>query len=159
MKTILPEKISTIKEAKDFLTELHKNGESFHPEDDANDLVGDPFTKEEGDKLNQLMADIYNLPGNDGFHDGRILFCPCEHLLSLDHDYMRNFGADENEYFKDAAREETMYLGFKLVTCKKEDADSTYIYKDGKMISSENSWKETDSLTRAKIKIDKVLLA
>lgn len=84
MKTSLPKEITTIDEAKVFLTDLHKNGESFHPEDDATDLHGDPFTKEEGEQLNKLMDDIYNLKGNDGKHDNSIAFCPCGFLLDLD---------------------------------------------------------------------------
>lgn len=74
MKTQLPESIQTIEQAKQLLASLHENGESFHPEDDATQLAGDPFTKEEGEKLNQLMEDIYKLPGFD----------PCEYLLRLD---------------------------------------------------------------------------
>lgn len=38
MKTNLPAAITTIDEAKAFLTELHANGESYHPEDDAHDV-------------------------------------------------------------------------------------------------------------------------
>ena len=79
MKTILPAAITTVEEAKAFLTELHKNGEAFHPEDDARHLSGNLFTEEEGGKLNKLMDNIYNLPGNDGRHD-KLAFCPCEYL-------------------------------------------------------------------------------
>lgn len=91
MKTKLPERISTIDEAKVFLTELYNNGESFHPEDDANDIaweIGDEIpTHKEAEKLNELMEDIYNLPGNDGRHCGAMVFDPCEFILKLDPDY------------------------------------------------------------------------
>lgn len=76
MKTILPDSISTIEEAKKLLLDLHNNGEAFHPEDDATQMCGNIFTHEEGTKLNKLMDDIYNLPGNDGKHDNSIEFCP-----------------------------------------------------------------------------------
>ncbi len=81
MKTILPESITTVDEAKAFLTELVKNGEHFHPEDDATDFL--MFTKDEGEKLNILMDQIYNLKGNDGRHSGEMIFCPCEFILDF----------------------------------------------------------------------------
>jgi hypothetical protein len=58
MKTILPQAITTIEEAKKLLTDLYNNNETFHPEDDATDLVGDLFTQAEGEQLNKLMAII-----------------------------------------------------------------------------------------------------
>lgn len=84
MKTILPAGIGTVEQAKALLTDLHANGEAFHPEDDATDLVTDVFTQEEGESLNALMLDIYNLPGNDGRHVGILAFDPCEFLIELD---------------------------------------------------------------------------
>lgn len=41
MKTTLPTAINTIEEAKTFLTELNTNGEAYHPEDDAHDIIWD----------------------------------------------------------------------------------------------------------------------
>lgn len=38
-KTNVPDGIKTIEEAKTFLTELYKNGEAYHPEDDANEIA------------------------------------------------------------------------------------------------------------------------
>lgn len=61
MKTQLPAAINNVTEAKTLLKDLYINSELFHPEDDANDLVGAPFTKTEGDKLNALMQQIYQL--------------------------------------------------------------------------------------------------
>ena len=81
MKTKLPEKITTVDEAKALLTELHNNSESFHPEDDATDIINGRcdkvFTKEEGDKLNKLTEQIYALPGVPDEWD------PCDHYLKL----------------------------------------------------------------------------
>lgn len=93
MITMLPVTIKTAEDAKSFLTELYKNGESFHPEDDAttvgNRINGEwvnSFTKEEGMSLNGLMNDIYALPGNNSASD--LAFDPCEFLLNLDEAYV-----------------------------------------------------------------------
>lgn len=69
MKTILPTTISTKEEAVDFFRNLYINGEAFHPDDDANDLSGDPFTKEEGDKLNNLIEQISNIDPNFDYYE------------------------------------------------------------------------------------------
>ena len=85
MKTNIPSQITTVEEAKVFLTDLHKNGETFHPEDDAHDIIWEEVevSDEEKDALNNAMIDIYNLPGNDGKHDNSIEFDPCGFLLGL----------------------------------------------------------------------------
>lgn len=71
LKTQLPKTILSIDEAKEFLTKLHLNGEGYHPEDDANDCLSHIASKEEGDKLNDLMSQIYDLKNFD----------PCEFLV------------------------------------------------------------------------------
>jgi len=83
MKTNLPNRITTVEEAKAFLTELHKNDESFHPEDNAHDIEWETSnpTSEERDKLNALMSDIYELEGNEDSQN--MIFDPCEFLLNL----------------------------------------------------------------------------
>ena len=75
MRTKLPESITTVKQAEKFLTELDSNGESFHPEDDAHDIVwhNTEVSPKECDKLNKLMDDIHKISG----------FNPCEFLLKL----------------------------------------------------------------------------
>lgn len=80
MKTKLPESINTVEEAKDFLQNLHNNGESYHPEDDAHDILwtGANPTPEECDQLNKLMSDIYE---NIDFYETG--FDPCGFLLDL----------------------------------------------------------------------------
>lgn len=95
MKTALPAAIATIEEAKAFLTNLHNNGESYHPEDCAHE-VGvyqantnnfiRTFSPSEADKLNELFEQIYNLEGNNSNHKNPI-FDPCEFILSIDLDY------------------------------------------------------------------------
>jgi hypothetical protein len=88
MKTNLPSEITSIEEAKKFLSELHANGESFHPEDNAHDIDWDLPDEQKPDymqsrQLNKLMFDIYNLPGNDRSHVN-LAFDPCDYLLWLD---------------------------------------------------------------------------
>lgn len=83
MTTLLPESIATIEQAQKFLTDLYNNGESYHPEDSAHDLVNDLFTPAECDKLDLLFIDIYNLNGNNGNHANPV-FDPCEFLIDLD---------------------------------------------------------------------------
>ena len=77
MKTALPFNIVTAKEARAFLSELHANGESFHPEDDASDMYGGPgqkmFTEQEAAQLNALMGQMFRIKGFD----------PCGYLLRL----------------------------------------------------------------------------
>lgn len=70
MKTQLPEEITTIEAAETFLTDLHNNGEAFHPEDDAHEIIWHletPPTAAECDQLNKLMEDIFKLDGFDPF--------------------------------------------------------------------------------------------
>jgi len=83
MKTVLPTSINTVEEAKKFLTELHNNNETFHPEDDAHTIVWETSspTKEECDQINKLMSEIYAFPGNEDSQN--MVFDPCEFLLSL----------------------------------------------------------------------------
>lgn len=91
MKTKLPDAITSIEEAKAFLTDLYNNGESYHPEDNAHDVdwnVPHNVTVPdfaECEHLNKLMDDIYKLPGNDNIES--MAFDPCEFLLHLDPDY------------------------------------------------------------------------
>jgi hypothetical protein len=87
MKTILPTTIKTIQQAKEFLTELYHNEESFHPEDDAFDIVWSQDEPSERDKhrLNSLMEDIYELEMN-----------PCEFLLNLREEYIKENNHEQN---------------------------------------------------------------
>lgn len=63
MKTNLNRTILTNQDAIDFLVELHRNGEAYHPEDDAHDIVWHHCDTEpswdECEKLNDLMDDVY----------------------------------------------------------------------------------------------------
>ena len=84
MKTTLPKKIESIAHAKKFLSELDKNGESYHPEDNAEECL-DNITDDEAKQLNRLMNEIYALPGNE--HYQSMAFDPCAFLLHVDKEY------------------------------------------------------------------------
>lgn len=86
MKTLLPDQITTVDQAKKLLNALYSNKEHFYPDDDANQLINSstdtPFTKIEGDKLNELMAQICQLDNFD----------PCIYLLDLEYDTVITHG-------------------------------------------------------------------
>ena len=117
MKTKLPKYIRSISGAKKLLKELHKNKEGYHPEDDANDIVisidgkeeGKLFTKEEADKLNELMQQIYALPEVTDEFD------PCgyiiDNLLPKDHaaDYKQVY-AHGNVYLGSTSFTKTLHI-------------------------------------------------
>jgi hypothetical protein len=77
MKTRIPSKFISRKQAEKFLQRLHENGESFHPEEDAHDIInykGEPlFTDAEARKMNLAISRIYEFKGFD----------PCEFLNDL----------------------------------------------------------------------------
>jgi hypothetical protein len=66
MKTQIPEKFSTVEEIEKFYKELYKNGEFYHLDDDATDIIqsknNEPlFTVEEANKLNKLNEQARSL--------------------------------------------------------------------------------------------------
>jgi hypothetical protein len=75
MRTKLPDSITTVEEAKMFLTELVNNNEEYHPEDDAMDVewIMETVSQDEMMQLNKLMDDIYDLNAID----------PCEFIIDL----------------------------------------------------------------------------
>lgn len=80
MKTVIPERINSVTEAMNFMKELYDNGESFHPEDSAFDIIKHGsqdrlFTDEEAEKIDERMLDISALLEH---------FDPCSYLLRLD---------------------------------------------------------------------------
>lgn len=84
MKTILPEAITNVEEAKKFLDELFTNGEGYHPEDDAEDInwnLPDDQTPTaiECIQLNKLMDDIYNSAITGDFD-------PCDYVMEKYYD-------------------------------------------------------------------------
>lgn len=91
MITVLPESINSVEEAKNFLQSLYNNGEHYHPEDNAHDLIWDMINEPsevECDQLNKLMRDIYSLPEcemkRDDERGNYMDFDPCGFLLDLD---------------------------------------------------------------------------
>ena len=69
MKTNLPSAINTIEEAETFLRVLHENGEAFHPDDNAHDIVWctSAPSRKELEQLNKLMSDISRLKDFDEY--------------------------------------------------------------------------------------------
>jgi hypothetical protein len=98
MKTKLPANIGTIEEAETFLTELYENGEAYHPEDLASDVINSQtderlFTDEESEKLDALMTQIYFLPENGNNYrtnPNALAFDPCGFLLDLANENSEN---------------------------------------------------------------------
>ena len=87
MKTILPKSITTIKQAKALLIDLHHNGEVYYP-DTANENAR--HSQEEIDKLNKLMADMHGIKSPKD--KTAIPFDPGEFLISLDHENIKRSG-------------------------------------------------------------------
>lgn len=82
LKTKLPPAITTVEEAKAFLSDLHNNGEEYHCEDDAGDCLAEcGITPEEAIHCNKLMKEIYCLPGNEDSNNMAI--DPCGFLIDL----------------------------------------------------------------------------
>lgn len=88
MKTVLPNTIETIEQAKAYLTDLYNNGEAYHCEDSAEGIdwalpQDQQPTATECQQLNKLMRQIYKVAkGTD--------FDPCGFLLELDPDYKKD---------------------------------------------------------------------
>lgn len=84
----LPEKISSIDEAKVFLKMLYDKGFDYHPEDSPETVYNMQtgqrlFSDNEAPKIKKLMEDIYSLPGNQVANANDMEFDPCGYLLEL----------------------------------------------------------------------------
>ena len=87
MKDIYLKTITTHQGLKELFEDLVKDGKAYHPEDDAWDLVDDPFTKEESIALNARMEEAYRLPWGNSLYGGDATVgydCPCDMLISLE---------------------------------------------------------------------------
>lgn len=75
MRTNLDRTITSTGEAKAFLSDLIRNDEVYHPEDDAHDIIWETttVTPEECDKLNSLMEQVYEFFSED--------FDPCGYII------------------------------------------------------------------------------
>ena len=124
MKTKLPAKISSIKQARKFLTELQKNDEGYHPEDSASDFPN-LFTPDEAVILDRLMSEIYALPGNEDVMN--MALDPAQVLLDLD----ENHFPDVKDIDKLQARELLkVYTKEKIKNwIKSEDIDAEVRFK------------------------------
>jgi len=90
LKTKLPDTIRTIEQAKSYLTELHKNGESYHPDESAFEIVwqfeGDP-PRHQLLSLDRLMDQIHKIEG----------FNACDFLNSLIEQEEKKLNQEEEE--------------------------------------------------------------
>lgn len=73
LKTVLPDKIETIEQAKAYLTDLFKNDESYSIDENAADSLN--LDEETGRKMDALRDQIYALQNKD--------FDACGYLLAL----------------------------------------------------------------------------
>jgi hypothetical protein len=76
LKTKIPESITSFEAAKQYLTDLHANGEEYHPEDEAGDCL-QGISVEVASHMNNLMDLVYKFFGENGAN-------PCAFLLELD---------------------------------------------------------------------------
>ncbi len=142
----LPSKIETIEEAKAFLNLLMENNVSYHPEDDANEVLWDDTngtptpTPAQCFQLNELTMQIYRLSA--GNKD--LIFDPCEFLIWGAKEFMvkdlsgRGYTAkmdgnqvwalfeddataeeldDIDNYISSASENETFQTNNRLITC------------------------------------------
>ena len=96
MRTEFTTPITTLEEAHAFLTYLHEQGLSFHPEDSAADCIGDQITQEEAREIDNRHAEAYRLEWPEGE-------CPCSFLLNLDPEYKARRLQEEAEEAEAAA--------------------------------------------------------
>lgn len=77
MRTILPESITCVEDARSFIQSLCDKHEQYHPEDDAHDVCWQTtkVSWDEAERLNLLMGQIYALPEVPEKYD------PCGHIL------------------------------------------------------------------------------
>lgn len=132
MKFVLPEKIETVEQAEDYLRLLHSNSMSYHPEDDAREIEWDmpdnerPTTKE-CKKMNKLMEQIYNLPGNENVEN--MIFDPCGFLLELDDQVVpasiADLSPEDAKYILNACSTAKL-----LTWIKSEDVTGSYLEYD-----------------------------
>lgn len=60
LKTTLPDSITTLDQAKAYLTNLYNNGESYHPDDDSKDCLNG-ISEQDGKHMNMLMDQVFEL--------------------------------------------------------------------------------------------------
>ena len=92
MKTNLDRTINNMEEAKSFLRDLNKNGEEYHPEDDAHTIEWNGI--EEAERPTQAQCEQLNKLMSDCFMEG---FDPCEYLMELDLEYSLEISGSGNK--------------------------------------------------------------
>jgi hypothetical protein len=82
--------ITSLAEARDFLTYLHEQGMSYHPEDSATECIEHLVSHEEAQEIDRRMDETYQQPWPKDE-------CPCSYLLNLDPDYRARMEQDATE--------------------------------------------------------------
>lgn len=80
--------ITTLEEARAFLTYLIEQGLSYHPEDSASDCIDHLVTPEEAQAIDDRTEECYQQDWPEGE-------CPCSHILGHDPDYKAAMQAEE----------------------------------------------------------------
>ena len=91
--------ITSLAEARDFLTYLHEQGLSYHPEDQASDCIGHLVTAQEAEEIEARMEEVYIQAWPEGED-------PCSHILNLDPEYRAR---QQEEAAEEAPRTTTRY--------------------------------------------------
>lgn len=87
LKTSIPDTITTIDQAKEYLKQLFDNNESYHPDDSADSISWDvELTPEKAAQMDILMNSIYNLPCT-GEYSYNCFFDPCAYIMELGEHY------------------------------------------------------------------------
>lgn len=90
LKTELPDSITTIEQAKKYLTDLHNNGEDYHPDGSAEDCLD--VNKPTAKQMDKLMDQVCGLQNND--------FDACGFLLDLQSKLMEEVKNELNPELK-----------------------------------------------------------
>jgi hypothetical protein len=72
--------ITSLEEAREFLTYLHEQGLSYHPDDQASDCIGHLVTPQEAEEIEARMEEVHDQAWPEGED-------PCSHILNLDPEY------------------------------------------------------------------------
>lgn len=91
--------ITSLAEARDFLTYLHEQGLSYHPDDQASDCIGHLVTAQEAEEIEARMEEVYIQAWPEGED-------PCSHILNLDPEYRAR---QQEEAAEEASKPTTRY--------------------------------------------------
>jgi len=72
--------ITSLEEAREFLTYLCEQGLSYHPDDQASDCIGHLVTPQEAEEIEARMEEVHDQAWPEGED-------PCSHILDHDPEY------------------------------------------------------------------------